>query len=352
MKKIIVLLVIVTMAVLISGCEEIKIEDEMITIVDMVGDEVTLKTNPQKVAVIARAAADMMIGFGLGDVVDGMFQTVLDNSWTKVIYPDVENFYTYAYNESAELFLSRGIDLVLAPERHIAQALRENGVTAITVSLYGNPRYDVVMYKIADLISEIWPRTAPKVNMWKTELDTAINTVKSVLETKEIAPLSIYYVRGDRDRGIGYTDTIGSLVETIYEDVFGLTYLGSQFASNRPSIEDIMLKNPNIIVVGGAFQNKIISDIFNFEPQKFIDAVVNQRVFNIPIGFVMWEQNSMALPLFIYDQANKLYPDYFDFDIARLTRENFERYFNIELTNQQILFMLNGKSPTGSFLAL
>lgn len=216
------------------------------------------------------------------------------------------------------------MDLVFAPEKHIAEALRADGVNAITVSLYGNPRYDEVMFFIADLISQLWPHTTPLVNEWKTELNTAIESVRNVLENHEISQQSVHYVRGDRDRGIEYTDTIGALVETIYEDIFGLRYLGSEFNTNRPSVEDIMLKNPDIIVIGGAYQNKIINDLFNTEPQKLLSAVVNQRVYNIPIGFVMWEQNSMALPLFIYDQANKLYPELFNFDIVTLTKENFE----------------------------
>lgn len=352
MKKIYFILVILSLIFVVVGCDlQNNDTDEMITVVDMVGDEVTMKQNPQKVAVISRAAADMMIGFGLGDVVDGMFLTILDNTWTQVMYPGVSDYYTYEYNESAELFLSRGVDLVLAPEKYIAESLRENGVNAITVSLYGNPRYEVVLYKIADLIAQIWPRTQSVVNTWKAELDDAITAVTSELETKTVPTRTIHYVRGDRDRGIGYTDTVGALVETFYEDFFKLTYLGNQFDTNRPSIEDIMLKNPDIIVVGGAYQNKIIEDILNTEPQKFINAVVNEQMFNIPIGFVMWEQNSLALPLFIYDQANKLYPEYFDFDMISLTRDNFNRYYGINLTNQQIEYMLNGRSHTGEFLA-
>ena len=351
MKKIIIILFLSLSFVFLSSCKDETEEDQVITVVDMVGDEVTLTTNPKKVAVIARAAADMMVGFGLGDVVDGMYQSILDNSWTEFIYPAVSNYHSYDYNESAELFLSRGVDLVLAPEKYIAEALRDSGVNAITVSLYGNPRYEVVLYKIADLIAQIWPRTQDKVNMWKSELDDAIEAVESVLETKTLEQKTIYYVRGDKDRGIGYTDTIGSLVETIYENYFGLTYLGSQFESNKPSVEDIMLKNPDIIVVGGAYQNKIMSDIRSTEPQSLLDAVVNNKMYNIPIGFVMWEQNSMALPLFIYDQATKLYPEYFDFDIETLTKENFKRYFDIDLTDQQVEFMLSGRSSTGDFLA-
>lgn len=351
MRKAHVLALLIMSAVLFAGCGKNQNQDEMITITDMAGDVVNLKQNPRKVAVISRAAADMMIGFGLGDLVDGMYQSILKNKWTEVLYPDVTQYHSYGYNESAELFLSRGIELVLAPEKHLAEALREKGVNAITVNLYGTPRYDVVLYKIADLIAQIWPQTDEKVNLWKLELQQSIDAVTSVLETKEITSKTIHYVRGDKDNGIGYTDTIGALVETFYEDYFGLTYLGSQYASAKPSLEDIMAKNPDIIVVGGAFQNKIIADIYNTEPQNLLKAVINNHVYHIPIGFVMWEQNSMALPLFLYDQANKLYPEYFDFDIENLTKANFKRYFDVELTTEQVNNMLVGRSANGDYLA-
>lgn len=305
MKKLVYLLLVLLVSLAFSACKDLEDEDQMITVIDMVGDEVTLMENPKKVAVIARAAADMMIGFGLGDVVDGMYQSILDNPWVEVFYPNAANFHSYDYNESAELFLSRGVDLVLAPEKYIAEELRANGVTAITVSLYGTPTYESVIYKIADLIAQIWPRTEDKVSDWKEELDQAIDDITSVLDTKTITPRTIHYVRGDKDRGLGYTDTAGSLVETVYESYFGLIYLGKSFESNKPSIEEIMLQNPDIIVVGGAYQNKIINDASTTEPQSLLDAFANNQVFNIPLGFVMWEQNSIALPLFLYDQAKQ-----------------------------------------------
>lgn len=345
MKKILALSLL-SLSIL-SSCGYANEPVQTVTVVDMVGDTVTLNKNPQKVAVIARAAADMMIGFGLGDKIDGMYQSILDNPWTEVIYPDVSSFYSYEYNESAELFMSRGVDLVLAPEKYIADDLRQKGVQAITVSLYGNPRYSNVMTKIADLISEIWPDTMAKVNQWKDELSVALSTITNALSTTE-NNRSIYYVRGDKDRGIGYTDTVGCLVETIYEDYFKMTYLGSEFDTNRPSVEEIMLKNPDVIVVGGAFQSKIMEDIRTLEPQKHLSAVTNDQMYNIPIGFVMWEQNSMALPLFIYDQANKLYPDVFSYDIQSLTKTNFLTYFDYDLSSSEITHMLNGQGPTGA----
>ena len=349
MKKSIILFFVFVMSLSFSmvGCENLD-ENATITIVDMVGDTVEVPKNPKNVAIIARAAADMMIGFGLGDYVDGIYYSVLDNPWVTLIYPESVDFYSYNYNDSAELFLSRGVDLVIAPEKYIADGLRDSGVNAITVSLYGTPSYDDFIYYLSDLIKEIWPESKRKVDEWQRELENALEDVKDVLEGQTIEKRTVYYVRGDKDKGIGYTDTGYSLLETIYNGYLNMTYIGRNFESNKPSAEAIMDQNPDIIVIGGMYQNKLIEDIKTLEPYKLLDAVENNQIYNIPLGFVMWEQNSIVLPLFVYDQANKLYPNLFDYDIESLTKSSFSSYFDITLTDLQIECMLNGLTPDGN----
>lgn len=334
------------LGVSLIGCTPIIEEKDTVTVTDMVGDTVEVKKNPQNVAVISRAVADMMIGFGLGDKVDGMYKSILDNEWSTHLYPGAKDFHSYGYQDSAELFLSRGVDLVIAPEKYIAEDLRNKGVSAISMSLYGNPTYESVMMMIPDLISTIWPDTLPKVNDWKSELNTAFSQIKSKLENV-LPTRSIHYVRGDKDKGIGYTDTVGALVETIYQKYFKMNYLGNTFENANPSIESIMAADPDVIVVGGKYQQKIISDIYNTEPQNKLTAVKENKVYNIPIGFVMWEQNSIALPLFIYDQANKLYPELFSFDLQTKTFETYQKWFDFDLTNDEVTYMLQGKNPLG-----
>ena len=319
-----------------------------VTVVDMVGDSVEVPINPKKVAVIARAAADMMIGFGLSEYVDGIYYSVLTNPWVELISPDLSDLYSYDYNESAELFISRGVDLVIAPEKYIADDLRAAGVTAITVSLYGTPSYDSYLYYFSDMVKEIWPDTKDLVDDWQAELEKALSDVSDILVEQNIEKRSIYYVRGDKDKGIGYTDTGYSLVETIYETYLNMNYIGGDFESNKPSAEEIMAKNPDVVVIGGIFQNKLINEIKTTEPYMLLDAVTNNKVFNIPIGFVMWEQNSITLPIFVYDQANKLYPELFNFDIEELVKASFSTYFNYDLTDEQVNYMLTGLTPQGT----
>lgn len=330
----------------LAGCKPITNETGLIEVTDMVGDTVLVKKNPENVAVISRAVADMMVGFGLGDKVDGMYKSILDNTWTSYLYPDSTNYYSYGYQDSAELFVARNVDLVIVPEQYLAVDLRTKGVKAITMNLYGTPTYEHVITKIADLISEVWPATLTLVNEWKGELNTAIAEVTAVTKTIT-SQKSIYYVRGDKDKGIGYTDTRGALVETVYEKYFKMNYISKDFENANPSVESIMSADPDVIVVGGKFQQKIINDIKNTAPQKELTAVKENRLFNIPLGFVMWEQNSLALPLFLYDQANKLYPSDFNYDLTQKTKDSFSKYFNFSLTTEEVNYMLQGKTHEG-----
>jgi iron complex transport system substrate-binding protein len=62
----------------------------------------------------------------------------------------------------------------------------------------------------------------------------------------------------------------------------------------------------------------------------------------------MFEQNSITLPIFIYDQANKLYPELFSFDIEKLIKNSFSTYFDYDLTDEQVDYMLTGLTPQGT----
>ncbi len=55
-------------------------------------------------------------------------------------------------------------------------------------------------------------------------------------------------------------------------------------------------------------------------------------------------------PIFFYDQANKIYPEYFNYDIAKMVKETIKDYFGTELTDEQVSYMLNGLNPQGESL--
>jgi hypothetical protein len=50
------------------------------------------------------------------------------------------------------------------------------------------------------------------------------------------------------------------------------------------------------------------------------------------------------------DQANKLYPEYFDFDVEGEIKKLGKDFFDVDLTDAEIANMLNGLSRNGESL--
>ena len=55
--------------------------------------------------------------------------------------------------------------------------------------------------------------------------------------------------------------------------------------------------------------------------------------------------------MFLCDQANKLYPNYFNYDDKKLIQDLSIEFFGVELTDAEAQNMLNGLSREGNLLA-
>ena len=266
---------------ILTGCNSSSIDDTKITVVDMVGESITINKNPKKVACISRTTYDLLIAYGLGDKIDGVYNKVLNNQWTEVFYPASKNHYAYEYEPSYETLLSRGIDLVFSPEKYVTDGLREHGLNAITISLYGNPTFDNYVTYFSNLVAQIWDdsEVKTKVEKWNEKTTTAIKEIQDELAKHDITKKKLFYVRGDKDKGIGYTDTSGSFSEYAYRvlgfDNFSSTVTGG---GEKPSAEAICDYNPDVFVMGGIYANKHVNDIKTTSPFTTLDAVKNNKI--------------------------------------------------------------------------
>ena len=335
----------------LTGCKN-NSDSDKVTITDMDGESITIKKNPQKVA-CCRSAYDLLIAFGLGDKIDGVDKKVLANPWTAVFYPESKNHYAYEYENSYELYLSRGVDLVFSPEKRITDDLREHGINAVTVKLYGNPTFDDYIHSFSNMIAQIWPDAKVKEasKAWNEKLDKAISDITTELAKHNLAKEKLFYVRGDKDKGIGYTDTKGCFAEYAYR-VLGFDCMSAHLDSygNSVSAEALCEFNPDVFVMGGVYQLKHVADIKETEPYNTLDAVKNNKIYTIPMGLTQMEQLNALSPEFFYDQANRLYPDIFNFDVKTMIKNSVKAYFGTDLTDEQVNYMLNGLNPEGGSL--
>lgn len=353
-KKIVLASIAMASLGCLAGCGANNDGDgETIEITDMVGDVVTVTKNPKKVACVSRTTYDLLIAYGLGDKIDGVYNKVLDNEWTSVFYPDSSRHFAYAYENSYELFISRGIELVFSPEKYISDELRNHGIPAVTINLYGTPTYDNYVFYFSDFVTKVWDGQdiKTKATAWNNKVSKAINDIQSELSKHQFAKQKLYYVRGDKDKGCTYTDTCGSFTEYAYR-MLGFDCLSAQLDSstNKPSAETVCALNPDIFVMGGIYQNKHVEDIKKTEPFTNLDAVKNNKIYTIPMGLTQMEQLNALTPEFFYDQANRLYPEIFDYDVTSMIKASSKEYFGVDLTDQQVNYMLNGKKPNGANL--
>ena len=78
--------------------------DETVTVTDMLGEQVTVKKNPKKVACASRTTYDLLIAFWVADSIDGVYYSLLENEWSTVFDSKANERYSLAYQESYEVF--------------------------------------------------------------------------------------------------------------------------------------------------------------------------------------------------------------------------------------------------------
>ncbi len=358
MKKIIKNFVIVVLCVCtfvsiftLTACSNEN--TETITVTDMAGVEVTIPKSPKKVAAVSPSTGDLMISFGLGNLLDGTYYSTFNNPWAKEIYPASADFYGYDYDNSVETFIMRGVDLIFIPEPATAQMLREHGLNALCIRQFAETGYDDYVFYFSEIVRKIWgsqKSVSAKINMWQNDFNEALITVKETLDKHpEIAVRKLYYINGEKDRGLGYTDLGKSLLETVY-NALKIDFVCNRFESNRPSVEAVLEVDPDVIAIGGIYQKKRLNELLTISPWNQLRAVQEEKIYNIPVGFVGFEQTCSTSSLFLYSQANQLYPDLFNFNLVELTQECMKSYFNYDLSETAAQYMLNGYYKDGSLM--
>ena len=356
MKKLLsMFLVVLLVSTMFVGCSDNNEEpkEEYVTVQDMYGNSIEIVKNPQKVACVSRTTYDFLIAFGLGDKIDGVYENVLANTWVQELNPTQEDYFAYEYNPSAETYISRDVDLIFSPEERITVELRKLGLPAMTVNHYGPEEgYDNQMFFLANLVVQLWgedTEVVEKVEYWKNDITTTIDDITNTLDENNIEEgKSIHYVRADKkDKGITYTENTRPYLEYIYR-LLKVRTIGQDLESNKISAEELLVIDPDYIVIGGIYQNGAV-EASKVEPMNKLTAVKEGNVLTIPVGISQFEHPSSIASVFIKDQANKLYPELFDYDIAKLTKEAYKYYYNIDLTDEQTKNILEGKNPDGQY---
>jgi iron complex transport system substrate-binding protein len=171
-----------------------------------------------------------------------------------------------------------------------------------------------------------------------TEQTVATITGRIAAVPKERRP-RIYYARGPRglETGLGGSITVET-IEFLAQNVAGETRGGM----GNVSIEQVLVWNPEVIVT---IDQDFAAKVYDDPAWSTVAAVRARRVHlspKLPFGWVDFPPSVNRL-IGLWWLAKILYPDLFPENLSLLTREFYEKFYHVRVTDQQIERVLAGR---------
>lgn len=109
------------------------------------------------------------------------------------------------------------------------------------------------------------------------------------------------------------------------------------------SFEEILKEKPDMILV---YERELFDRIFDDPKWKLLDAVKNKKVYYIPREPFSWFDRPPSFMRFLGLRwlINLAYPDVFEIDIKKETKEFYKLFLDIDLTDEQIDKILVNKA--------
>ena len=329
------------------GCGNKNNNEKTVTITDMEGTQVTIPTDVSKVACISQSATDFMIAFGLGDKIVGTYRSFTYNTWATELYPNAANYRAYSYSVSAEELIADGIELVITQDTENAEAFRNAGLPVVAVHQYSSSgAFDDEVYDTARIIGEIFPEAKEKADAWIQEVKDTIADIESEIGTQN-SDKNIYYVNGEKAKGLYYSDGGNSMISRIL-DVANVNLATEKYEVlnvHKVSDEEMVKLNPYAMMIGGTYQNKLAKALEESAVWSALDCNKENRVYRIPVCMIGIENVGVETSLMLKYTAS-LFNDY-DFDIKAEMKSCIKKYFNYDLTDQDVENMCKGLSKIG-----
>lgn len=348
MKKISKLLFLGVIPMLLVGCNNGGAKKDSIKVIDMEGTEVIVPKDVKKVAAISQSATDLMIAFGLGNKIAGTYRSFTYNTWVNELYPAAANYKAYSYSVSAEELLNDGIDLVIIQDTENAQAFRNAGIPVIGVHQYSpTGAFDDEVYDIANILSIVFPECKAKADAWINEVKTTITDIKSKIGEVN-SEKAVYYVNGEKSKGLYYSDGGNSMISRIY-DVANVRLATEKYEVlnvHKVSDEEMVSLNPYAMMIGGSYQTNLFNSLASSKVWSALDCNKNNRVYHIPVCMQGIENVGAETSLMLKYTANLFNPSY-EFDLNTEMKTTIKKYFNYDLTDNDVANMSLGLSKTG-----
>lgn len=168
--------------------------------------------------------------------------------------------------------------------------------------------------------------------------DETIKTILSRLPPPAKRP-HVYYARGPRGLETGLGGSINvETIELLARNVAG----GTRGGLATVSIEDVLVWNPEVIIT---IDKDFADGVYNLPTWRPVAAVQAKRVHlspKLPFGWVDFPPSVNRL-IGLWWLAKILYPALFPENLRTLTREFYQRFYHVPLSDEQIDRVLAGQ---------
>jgi iron complex transport system substrate-binding protein len=242
------------------------------TVTDDAGRVVTIKSTPKRIISLSPSNTEILFALGLADQVVGV--TTYDN------YPPAaaskEKLSGFS-DVNIEKVVSLQPDLVLAASLHTAKivpALEQLGITVLVLK----PGTISQILKDIQLIGDICGKSAAAktLNAALQKRVDAVTSVSNSLTTEK--PRILYVTWHDPIWTAGDDTIIGELIR----DVHGTNIAADLTSYATMTLEAVIGKNPQIIIVMSSMGDQTSLNYINSEPRlQSVDALKNKQVYTI-----------------------------------------------------------------------
>ena len=367
MKKIISLLLGVLIIVSAVGCGTsagTNKDAETHTVVDHDGNEVTLPVEVNRIVVcdILPLPSVLAIFFNSADKIVGMSGTSMGaaaNGLLGELYPEILNAETGFIDGSTvntEELLKLQPDVVFynASRKELGQQLRDAGFPAIAVSV-NKWEYNCIetLNNWISLLSEIFPNSnkVEVVEKYSNDVYNMVQERVSQIPEEEREQVLFLYQYSDTN-----ILTSGKLFfGQWWADAIGTHNVAEELSTDNSvavNMEQIYAWDPSLIFITNfttAFPEDIYNNTVGAYDWSAIDAVVNQRVYKMPLGMYRSYTPGVDTPITLLWLAKTAYPEYFsDIDIITETKNYYKEVFGVELTDAQAASIFEPSAAAGS----
>lgn len=341
------IIICLTLMLILSGCVESEAPGGSYKVRDYLGNQVAIPENPARIACLYAFTGHAAVLVGADDrivsVVEGLKRDKLIMEFSPALADAPVPFNEGAVNIEELIAADPDVAFIRSTtgnSKGEMAKLNSAGIPAVVVD-YNNieEQMDAVL-----LVGEVCgcaarERAQQYVDYYNRCIDLARSKTSGLSEEEKV---TVYHSINEATR----TDTKNSLCGE-WTEIAGVLNvsinkeLTAMESKTYASLEQIYSWNPEVIIANEpGVPDYILSD----GKWSGLDAVINQRVYQMPVGVSRWgHPGSIETPLAILWLGKTVYPDLFeDVDLYEETKYFYKTFFEYELSDGQVSDILSG----------